>query len=243
MIINNKTVVITGGTSGIGYEIVKKLHNNNKIIVISRDEIKLNSILIEFPTIEIFKADLSNIEEVKKIGENISKKHTTIDLLINNAAAQYTPTFINKYFEYESINKEITLNFTSICCLTYLLIPSLKQENKSIILNINSGLALAPKTSSAIYSATKSALDSFSQALGSQLKETNISIQQAFLDVVDTAMTEGRGKSKMSPEKAALSILEGVENNKENNDIGRVKLLRFMVHFFPSIAKKIMLKN
>jgi short-subunit dehydrogenase involved in D-alanine esterification of teichoic acids len=243
MIINNKTIVITGGTSGIGYEIVKKLHNNNKVVVLSRDEKKLNSILIEFPTIEVFKVDLSNIKEVKMIGDKIAKKYTSIDLLINNAAIQHTPTFISKDFEYESINKEIVLNFTSICCLTYLLIPSLKHDNKSIILNINSGLALTPKTSSAIYSATKSALDTFSQALGSQLKETNISIQQAFLDIVDTTMTKGRGKNKMSSEKAALSILAGVENNKKNNDIGRVKFLRFMVRFFPSIAKKIMLKN
>ena len=243
MILNNKIIVITGGTSGIGYEMVKKLQTDNKVIVISRDEKKLNDLLTEFPKISIFEADLSNLKDIEKVGKLIEKEYPTIDILINNAAVQYTPTFISKDFEYESINREIVLNFTSICCLTYLLLSSLKNSKKSVILNINSGLALSPKTSSAIYSATKSALDSFSQSLNSQLKNTNISVEQAFLDIVETQMTEGRGAKKMSAKIAASHILKGLENDTLNNDIGRVKLLRLVLRFFPSIAKKIMLKN
>lgn len=243
MLLKDKIIVITGGTSGIGYELAKTLQRDNKVVVISRSDEKLDAISAEFEDIVAYKSDLSNLDDVKSVATLINKSFTKIDLLINNAAVQNTPTFTDNNFEYESINKEITLNFTSVCCLTYLLLPSLQHDSPSIILNINSGLALAPKTSSAIYSATKSALDSFSQALSSQLKDTNIKVQQAFLDIVETSMTEGRGNNNMSAQEAAVQIIHGVENNKTSNDIGRVKILRFMLRLAPVVAKKIMLKN
>jgi len=114
-----------------------------------------------------------------------------------------TATFIDEEFRYESISYEIALNFTSICSMTYLLLPALLHKEKAIIMNVNSGLGLTPKTSSAIYCATKGALNIFSQSLRYQLEKTNISVQQAFLDLVDTKMTKGRGKNKTAPEVAA----------------------------------------
>ena len=243
MKLTNKRIVITGGTSGIGYEMVKQLHHDNEIIVISRSADKLKELSQACKGIVTYQADLSKLDDIKKVGKTIAGDYKSIDVLINNAAIQYTPTFIDDDFRYDSISHEINLNFTSVCSLTSLLLPSLTHDSEAVILNINSGLALAPKTSSAIYSATKGALNIFTQALRYQLEKTNISVQQAFLDLVETGMTLGRGENKMSAANAAQTILEGLEKGKLDHDIARVKLLRLLTRLAPSLVSKIMKKN
>jgi short-subunit dehydrogenase involved in D-alanine esterification of teichoic acids len=242
MNLNKKRIVITGGTSGIGYEMVKYLQSNNEIIVISKSANKLEELSKQFEGVITYQADLSKLDELETVASLIRERFESIDVLINNAAVQYTPTFIDDTFDYSNINREITLNFTSICSLTYLLLPALTHQNKTAILMINSGLALAPKTTSAIYCATKGALNILTQSLRYQLENTNINVQQAFLELVDTSMTTGRGENKMSAEEASKIIIQGLEHDVLDHDIGKVKLLRFLLRIAPSIAKKIMKK-
>lgn len=242
MNINKKRIVITGGTSGIGYQMVKYLQSNNEIIVISKNENRLVALSKEFENVITYQADLSKLEEVENVAKLITERFQNIDVLINNAAVQYTPTFIDNAFKYDSINHEIMINFTSICCLTYLLLPALTHQNKTAILMINTGLALAPKTTSAIYCATKGALNNFTQSLRYQLENSNISVQQAFLELVETGMTAGRGNNKMSAEEASKVIIKGLKKDVLEHDIGKVKLLRLLLRLVPSAAKKIMKK-
>ncbi len=242
MNIKQKRIVITGGTSGIGYEMTKYLHPDNEVIVISRNARKLNKLAQVFEGIITYKADLSKLDEMESVADAIVKNFESIDILINNAAVQYTPTFLDDEFKYENISHEISLNFTSVCGLTYLLLPVLLHQDKAVILNINSALALTPKTSSAIYCATKGALNIFTQSLRYQLEKTNISVQQVFLELVDTSMTKGRGKNKVSAEDAAITIIRGIERDIPDHYIGKVKLLRIILRLAPSIAKRI-LKN
>ncbi|MCG7923246.1 MAG: SDR family NAD(P)-dependent oxidoreductase [Candidatus Thiodiazotropha lotti] len=237
----NKTALITGGTSGIGYHMVRFLSPYNKALVIARPSTRLEALQKEFPEIEVYPADLSNPLEYESVADQIIKDHKHIDVLINNAAVQYTPTYLDDDFSYDTIQPEIHLNFTAVCSLSYLLLPALLREDKqTVIANINSGLALAPKTHSAIYCATKAAMDIFSQSLSYQLENTNVRVVQAFLPLVDTPMTQGRGKGKIKPEAAAMDILLGIEQGVKIKNIGKVKLLRFLLAVAPSIAKKIM---
>lgn len=242
MKLKNKRIVITGGTSGIGYEMVKILSPNNEVIVIARNQIKLERLSQELENVTTFQADLAYLKDVETVADTLVKRFDRIDLLINNAAIQNTPAFLDDDFVYETISQEVTVNFTSVCCLTYLLMPLLMHQDKSTIFNVNSGLALAPKTSSAVYCATKAALNNFTQSLRYQLEQTNIRVQQVFLDLVDTEMTKGRGKNKMSPHSAASQILQGIEKDVEDNYLCKVKLLKVLLRLAPSIAKKIMKK-
>ena len=173
MELTNKKIIITGGTSGIGLDLVRMLSKQNRLIVIGRDAAKLAKLSADFNVVT-YQAELSDISSVEWIASSIIKDHKQIDVLINNAAVQYTPSFTSQNFKYENIQREITTNFTSVCCLTSLLLPSLMNAPKAVILNVNSGLALMPKTTSAIYCATKSALNSFSRSLRYQIKDTNI---------------------------------------------------------------------
>ena len=237
-----KTIVLTGGTSGIGYELTKLLYEYNELIVISKDSNKLDDLAKKYSSIFTYEVDLSDIEAVSVLTDIIVENHKSIDILINNAAVQYSPTFLDDDFDYNGITKEINTNFTSICTLTYKLLSSLNHGGEAVILNVNSGLGLVPKTTSAVYCATKGALNIFTQSLRHQLENTNISVQQIFLELVDTNMTKGRGENKISPKYVAEKIIYGMENKILEHDIGKVKLLRLLLRIAPSLAKKIMKK-
>ena len=149
MKLSDKHIVITGGASGIGLELVRQLQPENSVTVIARSSRHLEQLRNDFPELNVIEADLANLETVANAADQLAKSDKSIDILINNAAVQYTPHFLDDDFRFETIRREIDINFTSVCTLIYLLLPKLEKDDPSIIMNVNSGLALAPKTSSA----------------------------------------------------------------------------------------------
>ena len=239
----NKKILITGATSGIGLKMLEKLYRDNSLYIIARNQDKINQLQDKFPEIVTFKADFNNIDELQIAVQQLALETQHLDVLINNAAIQYNPSFIDSDFKFESINAEISTNFTALCCLCHLLLPLLNRQHSAVILNVNSGLAIVPKTSSAIYCATKGALNIFSLSLRHQLKDTQVQVLQAFLPLVDTPMTLGRGKSKMTADKVSTEIIRGIEKSILDHDIGKVKFLRLINRLLPSLAIKIMKNN
>jgi len=237
---HNKHVVVTGGTSGIGMELVRKLALDNHVIAISKKGSLPESLLNGKYPVQLYHADLASKTEIESVVDQIQKQHRSIDMLINNAAIQYTPEFLSDDFNYDAIETEIDVNFTAVCRLTYLFLPLLLAAEKGEIVNVNSGLAIAPKRGSAVYCATKSALDSFSKSLSYQLEGTNVVVRQAFLPLVHTAMTEGRGSDKLRADDVADRILEGIVRRRGINDVGKVRLLRLINYLVPPLARRIM---
>jgi len=229
-----KNIIVTGGTSGIGLELVRILAKNNKVIVISKRGDLPDDLINSQYSIQLYHTDLAKKAEIESVVDQIQKKYSLIDVLINNAAIQNTPEFLSDDFNYDLIQTEIDVNFTAVCHLTYLVLPMLLQAKRGNIININTGLAIAPKQSSAIYCATKSALDSLSKSLSYQLEDTNVDVSQVFLPLVDTPMTFGRGENKLRAEDVASYIVQGTK------DIGKVKLLRLINYLVPSLAQRIM---
>jgi uncharacterized oxidoreductase len=240
MNLQQKNIVITGATSGIGYEVAKRLHANNAVLVIARDRDKLDRLEAEFPGILTCQADLSIRADVESAARTALERLGTVDLLINNAAVQHTPALTDKAFLYETIQQEIAVNLGAVCALTALLLPALLKSPEAAILNVNSGLALMPKTESAVYCATKAAVNSFSQSLRYQLEGTSVKVMQAFMPLVDTNMTSGRGVGKLDAAQAADALIRGIEQDIEEHDIGKIRILRRLIRFAPGVARRIM---
>ena len=243
MKLKGKNIILTGGTTGIGREMVKLLKDDNRILVIASNKNRLDSLSSEFNGISTRQVDLASIEEINDASEYILREHDKVDILINNAAVQYLPKFTDESFNIDGIEEEVAINFTAVCRLTSLLLPALKKSSRGVIVNVNSGLALAPKTTSAIYCATKAALDNFSRSLRYQLESSNVDVLQAFLPLVETPMTEGRGSGKMLASDAARAIIQGIEQGRKENYIGKSKLLAVLMRIAPSIARNIMKKS
>lgn len=237
----NKVIVITGGTSGIGRALVDQLAGNNCLIIIGRNLHKLRELEEAYPKLTTYLCHLESADEVEITADQISKQHPVIDVLINNAAIQHTPAFLDDDFRIETIAQEVNTNFLSICLLIYCLLPNLlHDEQRALILNVNSALAIAPKTHSAIYCASKGALNILSWSLRYQFESTNIKVLQAMLPLVDTGMTAGRGQGKLTPLQAATALIKGMEQEIEEHYIGKAKWLRWIHRLSPALARRIL---
>ncbi len=239
-----RTILLTGGTSGIGLALLKQLHSQgHKLLVVARNQNRLLHLQTEYERVTTYKCDLASRLQIESLATDVSEKHTDLSIIINNAGIQYTPTLLDENFNFDSIEHETTVNFLSPVWLSALLLPTLLQNNmSSSIVNISSGLIFAPKTNSAIYCATKAAIHSFSQSLRNQLAQTNILSQEVILPLVDTAMTKGRGSNKLSADEAARQILRGIKKEAPEIYVGKAKLLPGLMRLSPSLVKKIMRK-
>ena len=84
------------------------------------------------------------------------------------------------------------------------------------------------------------AVNSFSQSLHYQLEGTSVKVMQAFMPLVDTNMTSGRGVGKLDAAQAADALIRGIEQDIEEHDIGKIRILRRLIRFAPGVARRIM---
>lgn len=241
--ITNKTILITGGTSGIGLALVKQLCAQNTILVLARSAKKLEELFFAEKNVACYPCDLTSPAHITECIKNITQDYPEISVLINNAGIQFTPQFTETDFRVESINEEIQVNLQAPMLLSALLVKYWQPQNRECsIVNISSALAIFPKTSAAVYCATKSALHNFSYSLGYQLEDTRISVHEAILPLVDTPMTSGRNGEKISADTAAQEIIIGMCKRKKIIYVGKTKWIPILARISPSAIAKILKK-
>lgn len=243
MKLNNNTILITGGTSGIGLELVRRFYElENKLIVISSNHTNLDQLKIQYPNILTCVCDLGDSLSVRHFIDKCLNEYKDINILINNAGIQNNYTWAEEKNGYNKISNEICINFTSPMQIIYGLMPLLITNQNSAIVNVSSGLAFAPKKSAPIYCATKAAIHIGTKALRYQLENSTVKVFEIIPPLVDTAMTKGRGKGKITPNQLVKEFLLNFKKDKFESNIGKTKLLRFIQRILPKMADNI-LKN
>jgi uncharacterized oxidoreductase len=159
---------------------------------------------------------------------------------VNNAAIQYNYNFTEEVNVSILIDYEIAANLTAPIKLTALLLPLLLKNKESAVVNVSSGLAIAPKASASVYCASKAAIHSYSKTLRYQLEHRGVKVFEIIPPLVATPMTEGRGKSKITPEKLVDEFINNFKANQYESYIGKVKLLKALNRIWPSMADRIM---
>lgn len=244
MDLRNRTVLITGGTSGIGAELVALLApHNDKIIILGRHRERMQGIVDQHDNVDGHVVYLEHPSEWVPTWEAILETYPNLSVVINNAAVQYVPLISTDEFSLDSVSVELTVNLQApitICALT--LRHFLGQDGPTAFVNITSGLAFYPKTTSSVYCATKAALHSFSQSFRYQTEGTNVSVIEAVLPLVDTPMTAGRGTHKLAPDVVAQQIIQGIERGNEEIYVGKARFIPILSRIWPSLIKRI-LKN
>lgn len=242
----NSKAIVTGAARGIGLEISKQLLAKNcHVIAVGRNKKSLERLKAEYPDkVSIYVVDLINQDEVKHLAATLKSDHLDLNILINNAAVQFEVDLLNDNLEtlLQSTRTEITLNLESVLHLTVRLLPILKNNQNAAIVNISTGLIIAPKQASPIYCATKAAMHSFSQSLRYQCEvdAPNIQITEAIMALVDTDMTKGRGSDKITPSQAASEIIDGLIRSKDEVWVAKAKLLRVINYIAPFLARRIL---
>jgi uncharacterized oxidoreductase len=238
MRIAGKAALVTGGTDGIGLEIARQLKARGATVVVcGRDPGRLKAAREEgFGAVE---ADLSTKDGCDALIDELDG--IALDILVNNAGMG-GPSDLLADFDTAQSDRCIYLNLSAPLQLIAAFLPAMRERPEAAIVNITSGLAIAPRAGGPVYCATKAGLRSFTQALRHQLRDTRITVIEALPPVVETRMTEGNPHKKMPPAECAAQIVHGIETGREEVFVGAVKMLRAVSEVSPALARRIMIR-
>jgi uncharacterized oxidoreductase len=242
MKLENRTILITGGGSGIGFELAKLLSKqSNKIIICGRNEQKLKKAVEEIHHGEYIVCDVSQESDVINLYEKITKKFPSLTVLINNAGFGFEYNPADNVSLFKKASAEIETNYLSVIRMNELFLPLLLKQEEAAIIHITSPLALAPSLSLPTYSASKAALHSYTKWLQQILKGKTVKVFEVMPPVVDTFLSDSLGaKNKMTAGTVARAIINGVQKNKPLIKIGIIKTWVVLNRFVPGLAQKIM---
>lgn len=239
MRIDGKTVLLTGGSAGIGRELARQMKAGGaQVIVTGRNRERLDFMRAE--GFEALEADLSNPAGVEALLAELGGRE--IDILVNNAGQGVDHDFREAQPDMAAADDCIHANLNAPIRLIVALLPRLKTRPEAAIVNVTSGLAIAPRAGGPVYCATKAGLRSYTMALRKQLEGTSVHVIEALPPVVETQMTAGRGGNKMKPEECARQILQAILNDRDEANVGMVKLLRMVESISPALARKVMIR-
>jgi uncharacterized oxidoreductase len=240
-----RTVLLTGATRGIGRALVDALGQRGaKVLAVARDQGSVAKLVETSPTVvDGLAVDLSNRDASAAIADWVGANHSDTSVLINNAAVMIHGRLTDGSKEWRtSISKEIDVNLIAPLTLSTELLPTLSRQPSAAIINVTSGLAIAPRRDAAVYCATKAGLRSFTRALRDQCREADLSIQvtEIVMTLVDTELTAPIMIRKYPADRAAEDLLRGVERGLEEVWIEKAKALRVVHRLAPGLAYHLM---
>lgn len=176
MRLSGNTVLITGGTSGIGLAFAEKfLQAGSRVIITGRREERLKKIQEQYSGIVSKVSDVADERQREALAEWLIESYPETNILINNAGLQLL-TDLKKPVNLARIRQETETNFIAPLHLTSLLTQHLATKENGAIVNISSGLAFVPIAIMPVYCATKAAIHSLSLSMRYQLKNTGVKV-------------------------------------------------------------------
>jgi len=173
----NSTVLITGGTSGIGLELVKQLTEYGAYIIITgRDLHKLTETQKHFPKIHVFQSDVSSPENIRQLYNDVTRQFPDLNILINNAGEMRLLDLQDTGKSLENMTREIEINLSGTIQMVHQFLPHLANKKSAAIVNVSSGIAFMPFSVAPVYSASKAGVRAYTQALRLQLKGTAVKV-------------------------------------------------------------------
>jgi len=256
MELKNKTVVVTGGGSGMGRELVLNLlKRRNKVIALDINESGLQETSRlagdRKEALAIQVVDIANKESIDELPDKIIASFGQVDGIINNAGIIQPFEKLND-LDFASIKKVFDINFFGALYLIKAFLPHLLTRPEAHIVNISSMGSFLPIAGQSIYGASKAAVKMMSESLAFELKETNVRVMTVFPGAIFTniQVNSGLGKADVDdsnnktapkgvtlPSVAAEMIIKGMEKNKNRIFVGNdSKILRLLSRLNPDFA-------
>ena len=194
MRLSGNTMLITGGTDGIGLEMAKRfLKLGNKVIICGRSQKKYEKIKREFPELNARIADLSSSEERKALVDWVLSEFPDVNMLFNNAGMQVQRDMnlmtMDKPWSFYQM--EVAVNIEAPFDLTIQFLPHFAKKEYAAIVNVTSGLAFVPRINAPIYCAAKAALHSWTLSTRMLTARTGIEV----IEVVPCSAKTNLGSS------------------------------------------------
>jgi uncharacterized oxidoreductase len=241
MNLKNSTILITGGTSGMGLEFVKQLSEiGAKIIVTGRNLEALYETKKQFPNVHTFQSDVSNPKDIKDLFDNVTTLFPDLNIIINNAGMMRLIDLQDQSLDLENINREIATNLTGTIQMVHQFLPHLLKQKSAGIVNVSSGIAFMSYSPAPIYSATKAGIRAYTQALRLQLENTNVKIFEMIPPGVKTNLQNDWIKQPnpammMNADEMVKISIDGLLKDKKELKPFPIRIIKIATRLMPNV--------
>lgn len=228
---NGNTILITGGSSGIGRELAVRLHQaGNTVIVAGRRQALIDELTAANPGMSGYVLDVADGDAIQAFAAKVVADHPALNVLFNNAGIMVVEDLTAAPGFLPTAEATVVTNLLAPIRLTAALLPHLLAQPRAAILNTTSGLAFVPLAATPTYSATKAALHSYSQSLRHQLRNTAVEVIEVAPPGVQTDLMPGHAENEQMMPLAdyideTMALLTQQPTPVENT-VGRVQFLR-----------------
>src|SRR6201993_3909796 len=208
-----RTILITGGSAGIGLAFALKFSElGNKVIVTGRRQSVLDELKANYPKLHTIQSDVADPAQIAALATRVKAEYPRLDVLMNNAGIMLHKNLKVPAADLDGLMAEVDINVGGGIRMTSAFIDILA-ANKGTVINVSSGLAFVPLPSAPIYCATKAAIHSYTQSLRFQLEETGVEVIELMPPAVKTAMTaeipEGKGVTLITTDELIKQSFAG----------------------------------
>jgi len=218
MKLSSNTILITGGSAGIGLAFAERfIKAGNTVIVCGRREEVLQQAKEKSPNLITYVSDLAVEADRIALFDWVTTNYPEVNVLVNNAGIQqrFNVLKADAKNDWGYFNKEITINMEASIHLSMLFAPYFSEKENATIVNVTSGLAFTPMAIAPIYSATKAAMHSFTMSLRHQLSDTSVEVIEVAPPAVNTDLGGAGLHTSGEPLDAfADGIFQGLEEGK-----------------------------
>jgi len=224
MNITNNTILITGGSAGIGFEIAKQLTAlGNHVIITGRDGKRLQGAAEKLENVTAIQFDVTNAVDVVALVAKIDTDFPALNMVINNAGNAYIYSLAEAENIFDNAEAEMLTNYLSVIRLNEKLLPLLKKQSSAAIVNVSSVVAFVPG-SLATYSASKAALHSYTQSLRLALKDSSVKVFELMPPLVDTQFSAPiGGHTGIAPSLVADDLIAALANDTLEIRVGNTE--------------------
>jgi uncharacterized oxidoreductase len=219
----NNTILVSGGSAGIGFEIAKQFsEKGNTVIITGRDEERLEKAVAKLKNTTAIVADVTNEEDVNRLVAKIKSDFPALNIVINNAGRAVFFDPANGQNGSEKAGEEMLTNYLSVIRINEKLLPLLKQQTEAAIVHVSSIVAFAPRVHLSTYAASKAAVHSYSQSLRFALKDSSVKVFELMPPLVNTEFSkEIGGERGIAPSVVANDLLHALEENEYEIHVGQ----------------------
>lgn len=241
MELSGNTILITGGTSGIGLELALRLLDlGNTVIITGRDQAKLDQTRLKFPKVHTFQSDVRDPAAIAALYEKVTQQFPDLNFLVNNAGEMRRLDLRDPALEVYDIAREIDINLSGPIRMVQQFLPWLRTRKNAAIMNVTSGIAFIPFPLSPIYSATKAGLRAYTRTLRVQLKRDHIKVFELAAPGVNTPLNDKfqgdvNPRAFMETGKLVSQTIKGLKNDDFEILPGLAKVFKFMSRFAPGL--------
>lgn len=220
---SQNTVLLIGGTAGIGLEIAKQLTAlDNHVIITGRNQERLDAAAASLKNVTTILSDVSKAGDVEQLVEKIKVDFPKLNIVINNAGRAILYKLTDQDQDaFANAEDEMLTNYLSIIRINQKLLPLLLAQQSSAIVNVSSIVAYVPGISLPTYAASKAALHSYSTALRLSLEDTAVKVFELMPPLVDTEFSkEISGHNGIKPSVVADDLLAALANEEYEIRVG-----------------------